>query len=557
MMIDMDREPVQVDVLVAGGGIAGLMAAINAGHMGANVIVAEKANTKRSGCGATGNDHFQCYIPEVHGDDMGPIMKEYLNSQVGGFSDLSLAGTFLTHSFDRVKDWNRWGISMKPKGHWDFSGHAFPGRPRIWLKYAGHNQKEVLTKEAKKRGVHIQNHLSITELITEEGEVVGAVGISTRDEKPTLKIFQTKSVILTTGCGSRLYPSVTPGWMFNTANCPACTGSGQAMAYRAGATLVNMEFPNRHAGPKYFARCGKATWIGLYKDPHGKTVGPFVSKATKELGDITGDVWSSVFTDKFRSGEGPIYIDCSTTSQDDFEYMMWGLVEEGNTGMLDYMEGEGIDVRRRKVEFMQYEPFLVGRGIEIDTKAETCLKGLYAAGDPVGNFRADCAGAATFGWIAGESAARRAQNGKHFKSVESMDLIENRHKFYSALMDRKTGPSWKEANLALQQIMNDYAGVNVRSDSLLKAGLKYMGDLEKRVFETMTADDSHTLMRGLETIDLIECGKIIFFAALERMETRGLHKRSDFPFTNPLLQDKFLTIRQEEGDVQKVWRDKH
>jgi succinate dehydrogenase/fumarate reductase flavoprotein subunit len=123
-------------------------------------------------------------------------------------------------------------------------------------------------------------------------------------------------------------------------------------------------------------------------------------------------------------------------------------------------------------------------------------------------------------------------------------------------MDRKTGPSWKEANLALQQIMNDYAGVNVRSDSLLKAGLKYLGDLEKKVFETMTADDSHTLMRGLETIDLIECGKVIFLAALERKETRGLHKRSDFPFTNPLLQDKFLTIRQEEGTVQKEWRNK-
>jgi succinate dehydrogenase/fumarate reductase flavoprotein subunit len=206
---------------------------------------------------------------------------------------------------------------------------------------------------------------------------------------------------------------------------------------------------------------------------------------------------------------------------------------------------------------MQYEPFLVGRGIEIDTEAETCLKGLYAAGDPVGNFRADCAGAATFGWIAGESAATRAKKCKNSKSVEPMELIEERHKFYSDMLDRNTGPSWKEANLALQQIMNDYAGVNVRSDSLLNAGLKYLGDLEEKVMGTMTVDDSHTLMRGLETIDLIECGKVIFLAALERKETRALHKRSDFPFTNPLLQNKFLTIWQEEGKIQKAWRDKH
>jgi succinate dehydrogenase/fumarate reductase flavoprotein subunit len=146
-MIEIDKEPIEVDVLVAGGGIAGLMAAINAAGQGASVIVAEKANTKRSGSGATGNDHFCCYIPEVHGDDMESILWEDLHSLHGDFQDTSLAGKFLEQSYERVKDWHSWGINMQPKGHWDFSGHAYPGRPRIFLKYAGHNQKEVLTKQ--------------------------------------------------------------------------------------------------------------------------------------------------------------------------------------------------------------------------------------------------------------------------------------------------------------------------------------------------------------------------------------------------------------------------
>jgi succinate dehydrogenase/fumarate reductase flavoprotein subunit len=64
------------DVLVMGGGIAGLMAAIAAADDSANVVIAEKAHTKRSGCGATGSDHFKCYIPEVHGTDLAPIVKE-------------------------------------------------------------------------------------------------------------------------------------------------------------------------------------------------------------------------------------------------------------------------------------------------------------------------------------------------------------------------------------------------------------------------------------------------------------------------------------------------
>ncbi len=148
-MIPIDKETLEADVLVVGGGIGGLMAAINAADQGAHVIVAEKANTKRSGSGATGNDHFVCYIPEIHGRDMDPIVKELRNSMVGGYHDNGMSVKFLEQSFDRVKDWQRWGISMKPTGKWEFIGHAFPGRPRIFLKYEGSNQKLVLTAQAR------------------------------------------------------------------------------------------------------------------------------------------------------------------------------------------------------------------------------------------------------------------------------------------------------------------------------------------------------------------------------------------------------------------------
>ena len=555
-MIDIDKETLETDVLVVGGGIAGLMAAINAATQGARVIVAEKANTKRSGSGATGNDHFVCYIPEIHGRDMDPIVKEVRNSMVGGYHDNCMTVKFLEQSFDRVKDWERWGISMKPTGKWEFIGHAFPGRPRVFLKYEGSNQKLVLTAQAKRRGVRIENHLPIIDVITQKGEVVGAVGLSIKEEKPVLKLIRAKAVILATGTSNRLYPSVSPGWMFNTAFCPSCTGGAQAMAFRAGAKLVNMEFPNKHAGPKYFARAGKATWIGVLTDPQGEPVGPFVTKPTKELGDITGDVWNSVFTDMYKSGRGPTYMDCSGIAEKDLKYMMNGLAHEGNTAMLKYMEEEGIDVRRRRVEFAQYEPFLIGRGVEIDLNGETDVKGLYAAGDPVGNFRADIAGAATFGWIAGGSAAKRAKGISRFQKIEGSPVARDRARFCSKLMARENGPSWQEANLALQQIMNDYAGTGVRSETLLTAGLKYLGDLKKKAVTTLRADDSHTLMRCLETIDLMECGEAIFLAALERKETRALHVRSDYTFTNPLLQDKFITLQQEKGKLQIEWRDR-
>lgn len=250
-------------------------------------------------------------------------------------------------------------------------------------------------------------------------------------------------------------------------------------------------------------------------------------------------------------------MDCTEISEEDLNYMLWGLRHEGNTAMLDYMAKEGIDLRRHMIEFMKYEPNLIGsRGIEINTKGETNVKGLYAAGDEVGNFRADIAGAATFGWIAGKSAAERAKDVKEFRDAENNYLVKERVKFYTEIIERKSGTTWKEGNLALQQIMNDYAGIVVRSETLLRAGLKYLRDLKKKYIEYVMAEDPHNLMRVPEVLDLMECGELIFLTALERRETRGLHIRFDYPFTNPLLQDKFLTISQEKGNIRLEWHDR-
>ena len=554
-MIAIDRTPLETDVLICGGGIAGLMAAIRAADAGVKVVVAEKAHTRRSGSGASGNDHFLCYIPDIQGKDLQPLLRLGQDSILGKFNDLSLLVRLFQESFARVKDWEKWGIPMRPHGDWEFTGHAFPGKPCLWLKFEGADQKSTLTREALKRNVQIQNRFIITDVIAGDRGVIGAIGLSLQEEQPILRIFRAKAVILTTGSTNRLYPPVTPGMMFNTVYCPSCAGSGRAIALRAGATLVNMEIPNRHAGPKYFARAGKASWIGVFTDPFGKPVGPFVEKPTKDLGDITADIWNSVFTDMVRLGRGPVYMDCTRTSAEDLKYMMWGLRHEGATAMLDYMGAEGIDLRQHRVEFTRYEPFLTGRGIEINEQGETTIEGLFAAGDEVGNLRAALAGAAVFGWIAGERAAFRAKQVGSLSAAEESPLVEERMDFFSEILARKEGASWQEVNLALQQIMNDYAG-EVRSEPQLGVGVKYLRDLREKALQTVKAPNAHTLMRALEIFDLMDCGEAIFLTALERKESRPPHIRSDYPFTNPLLQDRFVTISRKKDDWQVQWRDR-
>ena len=544
----MKEEIVESDVLCVGGGIAGLMAAIRAGELGAKVIVAEKANTLRSGAGATGNDHFRCYIPEFHGPDIQPIVEEVAHSQAGGMRTMNFVRTWMEKSFDIVKLWDSWGIPMKHDGKWEFSGHAFPGRPFTTLKYAGQDQKPILTREARKRGAEIINRVMVFDLLCDDSGIIGVIGVDTREDK--VIIFRAKSVVLGTGGCVRLYPSPTPGWMFNRAYSPATTGDGRAIAYRAGAELVNMEIPQRWAGAKYFARCGKATWIGVIRDPEGKPVGPFVTKPDRRYGDAIADAYHSLFEDYAKSGRGPVYMDCRGISDEDYEYMMWGLTNEGNIALINHLNEEGIDVRKHAVEFMTYELTTRG-GVYYNEKAETSVKGLYAAGD---EYFGGISAAATFGWIAGDNAAR------YIKQTGSPEIdkvraeIEGKKELLNKIRSREIGATWQEVNIALEQVMYDYAG-SIRSETLLQAGLSHLQRLKEKAYSTIMAKNQHELMHCLEVLNLFDIGEVVFIAASERKETRGNYVRPDYPYTNPLMNNKVLICKKADDKPVAEWRE--
>lgn len=536
------------DLLVIGGGIAGLMAAITASDKGVkDIMVLEKANIVRSGAGGGGNDHFRCWLPEVHGagpDAFRAVMAESMDSHTGNGQDPILARLFLERSAEVVHRWEEWGIDMRPHGDYNFAGHAFPNRPRIFLKYDGSRQKPILARETKKRGITVFNDTSSTDILTVDGKVAGVLALNAAADEPEFTLVRCRAVVIATGCSTRLYNNeATPGWMFNS-TYPGCNAGAMAQAYRAGARYVNMELPVRWAGPKYFQRCGKGSWIGVLRYPDGKPIGPFVTRSSVEYGDITSDVWNSVFSDVMHDGTGPAYIDASDASDADLKKQEEGFVSEGLSCILNYMKDSGLDFRKDAFEFMQYEPFVYGRGLEIDTGARTTLPGLYAAGDTVGNVRSGIGVASVYGMIAGESVARELEN-LEFHDIEDHPLVRERLGMCAAMMERKNGVPWKEANLALQQIMSGYAPAgphHVRSARLLNAGLKYLGDLRGKVRGCMGAICSHTLGRALETLDLFDVAEALLHAALAREETRGMHRRSDFPFTNPLMNNTFINV---------------
>lgn len=552
----MQQAPIlKAQVLVVGGGVGGMQAAISAAETGAAVIVAEKADTRRSGNGNTGNDHFACYMPAVHGEDFSRVIRETQDTMIGASCDPGLLCAMLRRSEELVHRWEDYGIPMKPFGKYIFEGHTIPGRQRYHLKFDGRNQKAILTNTARKAGVDIRNHVTITELLTgQKGQVIGAIGIDTGAKEPRLVLFQTQAVIMTAGgADARLFPNGTPAYPFNVTHCPA-NACGAAIAYRAGARLVNCDQLGRHASPRYFERSGKATWLGLVTDLNGKPVGNFVDKPTREYGDPLVDIWPGVFLSRMKDASGPTYMDCTEMTPEDLEYMHYCFGTEGLSSLVDYFEQRGIGLQDSMIEFGSTGLRLARGGIEIDAQAQASIPGLYAAGNIVGNASGGVTCAAVFGAIAGENAAEYVQQAPEH-TVEGHPLIQERRELYDCLLSRENGANWKEVNTTLAQIMQDYLGPELKSGSMMTAGLKYLRDLRTLALREMQACNSHELMRTVEVIDLLDMGEAAFLSLLHREESRGQLKRSDYKYTNPLLSGKLETIELRQGEAAVAFRD--
>ena len=557
MKVQVREEIIKTDYLIIGGGVAGLQSAITAAALGVDVLVAEKADTRRSGSGCGGNDHYMCYLPECHGDDLARVLCEINEGMEGGpWQDPAMLKKMMLATQSIVKRWESYGINMKPTGEYRFEGHTMPGRQCYHLKYDGHNQKMCLTKEAIKNGAKIMNKVYINDiLVNDEGRAVGAVGFSLKEDEPEVVVFQAKAVLVATAQAMRMYPNVNPAYIFNTHSCPAAAG-GAAIAYRAGAALVNIDVPYRHAGVKGFARSGKATWFGVLSDINGDSISPFTDKPDRQRGDAMMDIYPGIFGDRLESAQGPTYMNCTGYSEEDHAYQHQQFRCEGIDSITDYLQQRHIDLHKSMIEFGTYDYSLSQRGIDIGLDAGTNVAGLYAAGICCGNVRGNITSASVWGDVAGEAAAQYVKTAADY-DVAGHPLIKKRLDFYNQLMNRPEGAQWLEANSSLQVIMNDYVGLKVRSEDMMRAGLKYLRDLREYAQNEIGCEDAHQLMRTMELFDLIDLAEAVAISSRNRKESRGMHRRIDYTFTNPLLNNMFQTIRRKpDGEVELGWREK-
>jgi len=549
------EETVKTDVLILGGGIAGLMAAINAKETAPElrVIVVDKANTKRSGSAGMGNDHTTLYLPDKGFGD------KSIEKQLAGFGrtppykDAKIQRLVLENSYDTVKRWDRWGIPMTYKGqYWD-GGHQKPMNPDMkgTFCYNGQDQKLVLTQQAVNRGVEIMNRINATDCLVHDGRVIGAIGFSARDPVKAY-IFHAKSVLLATGYLTRLWPHVVTGWLFAVDMSPNTTGCGRAMAYRAGAELTNMALHRRRKGMKYFINAGQGSWIGIKRDGYDRPVTPW-----KTTIDKYSDTWED-FPSKRKEGTGPVWVDCRGASDELITDMRHWTTMEANEAFWDYMDKEGIDIKEHPIEFTDFALLADHGGTVISDKCETTIPGLFAVQG--GNVLITMGAASNLGWVAGEAMAKYAKDATPSRLNDLRHQIEQKIKQAENILNRETGAEWMEANIAVQCVMRDYCG-EVRSEPLLDTGLMHLNRVINKTHETMKADNAHELMRCYEVLNLLDLGKLVLSCALERKETRGGHRqgiagstRADYPDPDPHM-DKYLIVKQSDTTPVYDWEE--
>lgn len=562
--------PIETDVLVIGGGLAGCMAAIKAAEYGVKVTIAEKANTLSSGCAGTGIDHVWGYIPAIH-EKMGwtieDLMEDHTQIIARGLVDKELLYLVASEAYDRVLDLEKFGVNFR------YKDSKMPGKFRIvtqfhsvptTFNFDGVDLKVKLTKAAKERGVAIVNRVMIVDLLVSEGKIAGAMGIGTRDGKKYL--FKAKAVVVSTGRVNRLSRTVTGVWGNHRVPVNE-TGDGRAMALRAGVPIINMEFftPPGYSIGNFELNLGSprntVQPAGSVVGPRGeaiiprtyfhdwaklgnKKVDPSESRRRFAAGRISPQMWAQ----RHDKGEGPFYLDLTGGTEEEIRYIEWSISNEGKGSFfLDYLKKqEGFDFRKDKLEWLPNSRELAGTaasGLLVNKNLETEIKGLFGAGDDVGGVPWMCSpGAFTMGWKAGEMAAKGARKQKSFLPI-SEEKLASFNQLCSQALRNDHGVRWQEAELALQNIVDYYAG-NVRSELMLRRGIERLQELKRNV--SFRAENPHELGRCLEVRSIIDNAEMIVRASLERKESRKMgygFYRADYPEQDDKNWLAFLALK--------------
>ena len=538
------------DVVIAGAGYAGIKAAYECTSAGLRVLLVVKSMV------CSGSSYYPlmlgcgCLSPKDEADK--ELFVEELCEVGLGINDKKMSEVFVEEISSRVAELEKMGFpTSKLLGR----KACFAKRDRdifMWSDFPT-IKKNVRENFSKISNLKIMENSELVHIVSSGNKVRGAVAAG---KNGSLVYIKTNNVILATGGFCGLYKNNT-----NTADT---TGLGQALAYEAGAELINLEFVQIlpcFVTPKYNALLPETSlaFVERVQDADGREL----------LAQYLPDGVTPKQCVESRSGHGPFtsvdyskYFDIAsvkeiqrTGRQDACEIVFSkDILESDNPAIklqVANMARQHIDVINDRLTYAEFGNSSNG-GVFINENAETCVEGLFAAGEVSGGLHgADRMGGLAsgscyvFGKRAADSAAQRQSEPSDYASEE-----EAAGQLSDILFENSGTLSSKQAMDEVRDLFDRCANV-IRTQQGLEEGMERLKDLRASFSAGSAVQAGETIGAAMSARHSLKTAQLILTSMLERKESRGAHYREDFPE----MDDKsfgFRIVHSQKGGVPET-----
>lgn len=557
-----ETKTIETDILIIGGGTAGCYAALTiAEQSDYSVVIAEKANIKRSGCLAAGVNAINAYIVEGRKPE---DYVDYAKKDADGIVREDLLLT-MSQGLNRVTEkMEKLGLVILK----DENGR-YVARGNRNIKINGENIKPILADAVYALpNVTVINRINITDYIVENNTILGAYGFSI-DEPGTAYRILAKKVLCATGGAAGLYRPNNPGFSRHKMWYPPFnTGAGYAMGINAGAEMTTFEM-------RFIALRCKDTIA-----PTGTIAQGVGARQVNSKGDVYETKYGLTTSQRVYGtvmenieGRGPCYLRTEgiTPQQDESLKKAYLNMAPGQT--LKWLES-GKNPSEQNVEIEGTEPYVVGghtaSGYWVDTYRRTTIHNLFAAGDVAGGCPQKyvtgamvegeiaaktmveeldmAAGNCADGCVSPEDAGERTDSGFADKVAE-----------YNAILGRSEGMySTEQLEDAMQKVMDTYAGgigshyqFNEKQLELAKEKIEHI----RKLAEGVSAEDYHELMFVYELKERLTVCLSLIAHLVARKETRwhSFDENLDYPEKSDEWL-KYVNSKKVDGHIQIIER---
>ena len=527
---------IEYDVLVIGGGLAGMSAALHAGEAGASVAMVSKVYPTRSHSAAA-----QGGINAALGIEDSWEVHAYETVKGSDFLGDQDAIEVLCHEgIQDVFDLEHWGVIFDRNEEGNIHMRGFGGTDKSRTCHVGDMTGQtilhVMYERLLRRNVKSYDEWFVTTLLMEEGACCGAVAMDITSGK--LEVFKAKAVIICTGGCGRVYEPSTNGLIV--------TGDGLSLAYRVGALLMDMEMVQYHpttlpANGFLITEGARGEGAYLLNSEGERFMQDERYGATTLEEKASRDVVSRAETIEIQEGrgiDGCVLLDCRHIKDRILEAF-----HQISELAIDYA---GVDITQQPLPIRPGMHYMMG-GIKTDIDGRCYrhngdgsepLLGLYSAGEAAcvsahganrlgGNSLLDCV---AFGRRAGVHAAEYARSINSANISEAVIGMEEQK--IGDLFARSTNERAPALRLEMGEIMHTFTGVFREEAGLLEAQRRIHA-VRERFPEVSVHDKGRVfntdLLAVLELDFMFDCAETIIASALARKESRGAHTRTDYP----------------------------